>query len=54
MMALEVISQIQLQIFPPSAGIVGIPEARVLHFLWPKKIETLTLSGFYSYSASPI
>jgi hypothetical protein len=38
MMASEVISLIQPQIFYPSAGILGIPEAWVLHLFGLKTI----------------
>jgi hypothetical protein len=40
--------------FPPKCRHFGHPFATILHFFGLKKIETLTLSGFYPYSASPI
>jgi|GEM_PF-3292682 hypothetical protein len=53
MMASEVISPTQPQIFHPSAGILGIPEAIILHLFGLETVEILTLNKFYPDSASP-
>jgi hypothetical protein len=51
--ATEAISPIQPQIFQASAGILGIPEAIILHLFGLKTIEPLNTNRFYPYSASP-